>query len=71
MWSISWRSILRAGTPPQVSPAPTRLPGSSTLWGRMVASSPTTTSPMTQQPRPRVARSPMVTGAMTKLPPPP
>ena len=69
--SISSRSICRAGTPPQVSPGPTREPGIRTEWGRTVAPAPTPTSPITVAPRPIVARVPITTGAMTKLPPPP
>ena len=61
----------RLPAPPQVSPEPTREPGRRTEWGRTVAPSPTSTSPMTVAPRPIVARRPITTGAMTKDPPPP
>ena len=60
----------RAGTPPQVSPAPTLDPGRSTEWGNTVAPGPTSTSPITVAPSPIVAPSPTRTGAMTRCPPP-
>src|SRR5581483_7345052 len=69
--SISSRETGRAGTPPHVSPAPTRLPGRRTEWGRIVAPGPISTSPMTVALRPTVTPAPTTTGAITRFPAPP